>query len=84
VSGSAGVEKMNIYKVRRIIDWIRAQGKLPVDVYGQVLSVDELMGWFRLTECLTPGERLYMRQELAAMVEAELAFDELRLSELLP
>jgi hypothetical protein len=74
---------MNVYKVRNIIEWIRAQGRVPTDAYGQVLSVDELMGWFRLIKCLTPGEQLYMRKELAAMVEAELAFEELRLSELL-
>ena len=75
---------MNVYKVRSIIEWIRAQGKLPTDAYGQVLSVDDLMGWFGLIECLIPGEQLYMRKELAAMVEAELSLEELRLSELLP
>ena len=75
---------MNVYKVKSIIGWIRAQGKLPTDAYGQVLSVDDLMGWFGLIECLTTGEQLYMRRELAAMVEAELSLEELRLSELLP
>ena len=75
---------MTVYKVRCIIEWIRAQGKLPKDVYGQVLSVDDLMGWFGLIECLTPGEQLYMRKELVAMVEAELSLEELRLFELLP
>jgi hypothetical protein len=49
-----------------------------------MLSVDELMSWFRLDECLTPGEQLYMRKELSAMVEAELSLDELKSSELLP
>ena len=74
---------MNIYKVRRIIEWIRGQGRLPRDAYGQVLPVNDLMRWFGLADCLTPGEQLYMRQELAAMVEAELALEELRLSQML-
>jgi len=75
---------MNEYKIRSIIGWIRAQGKLPRDAYGQMLSVDDLMSWFRLDECLTPGEQLYMRKELAVMVEAELSLDELKSSGLLP
>ena len=79
-----GLPEMNEYKIRSIIGWIRAQGKLPRDAYGQMLSVDDLMSWFRLDECLTPGEQLYMRKELAVMVEAELSLDELKSSELLP
>jgi hypothetical protein len=75
---------MNVYKVRNIIDWIRAHGKLPTDAYGQVLSVDDLMGWFGLNGCLTAGEQLYIRKELAAMTEAELALEKIKLSELLP
>lgn len=75
---------MNVYKVRNIIEWIRAQGKLPTDAYGQVLSVDDLMGWFGLNGCLNGGEQLYIRRELEAMIEAELAVEEMKLSELLP
>ena len=84
MSGSAEVEKMNVYKVRKIIEWIRTQGKLPKDAYGQVLSVDDLMGWFGLNGCLTGDEQLYIRNELAAMIEAELALEEIKLSVLLP
>ena len=72
---------MNVYKVRSIIELVRSQGKLPTDAYGQVLSVDDLMGWFGLTERLTAGEQLYMRKELAAMVEAELAVERLKQAE---
>jgi len=75
---------MNAYKIRSIVEWIRAKGRLPTDAYGQVLSVDDLMGWFGLDECLTPGEQLYMRKQLVAMVEAESSLDELKSSELLP
>jgi hypothetical protein len=84
VSGSTGIAEMNVYKARKIIEWIRAQGKLPKDAYGQVLSVDDLMGWFGLNGWLTGGEQLYIRNELAAMIEAELALEEIKLSELLP
>ncbi len=68
---------MNIYKLRKIIDLIRRQGKLPTDQFGQILPVDDLMGWFGLTECLTRAEQLGMKKELAAMVEAELAAERL-------
>jgi hypothetical protein len=77
-SGSSGVVKMNIYKLRKIMDWIRGQGKLPTDEFGQILSVDDLMGWFGLSECLTRSERLCIKKELAAMVEAELSVERLR------
>jgi len=75
---------MNVYKMRNIIEWIRAQGKLPTDEYGQMLSVDDLMGWFGLNGCLTGGEQLYIRRELEAMIQAELALEEMKLSELVP
>ena len=69
---------MNIYKLRKIIDWIRRQGKLPTDEFGQILSVDDLMGWFGLTEYLTRAEQLAVRKELTAMVEADLAMQRLK------
>jgi hypothetical protein len=72
---------MNIYKVRKIIELIRRQGKLPKDAYGQMLSIDELIGWFSLNECLTVGEKSYVGRELAAMIEAELTMDKLKESE---
>ena len=33
---------MNECKIRRILEWIRSQGKLPTDAYGQILSVNDL------------------------------------------
>ena len=72
---------MNLYKLRKIIDWICSQGKLPTDEFGQILSVDDLMGWFGLTECLTRGEQLAVRKEFVKLVEAELAGEKLRLLE---
>ena len=72
---------MNIYKIKNIIESIRRQGKLPKDAYGQILSIDELIGWFGLNECLTLGEQSYIEKELAAMIEAELMMDKLKESE---
>jgi hypothetical protein len=69
---------MNIYKLRKIIELIRSHGKLPTDEFGQILSVEELMGWFGLKECLTRWEQLHIEKELAALVEAEIAVERLR------
>jgi len=77
-SGLTGVVKMNINKLRKIIDWMRSQGKFPTDEFGQILSVDDLMGWFGLTECLTRAEQLCIRKELAALIEAELFVEKLK------
>ena len=69
---------MNIYKLRKIIDWIRRQGRLPTDEFGQILSVDDLMGWFGLTGLLTKHEKVCIRKELTSMVEAELVVERLK------
>ena len=65
------VVRTNVFKPRKIMDWIRSQGRLPTDEFGQILSVDDLMGWFGLNECLTVDEQLYMERELKGIIEAE-------------
>ena len=65
------VDRTNVYKLRKIMDWIRNQGRLPTDEFGQILSVDDLMGWFGLSECLTMDEQLYIERELKGIIEAE-------------
>ena len=65
------VVRINVYKLRKIIDWIRNQGRLPTDEFGQILSVDDLMGWFGLNECLTVDEQLCIERELKGIIEAE-------------
>ena len=65
------VIRTNVYKLRKIMDWIRNQGRLPTDEFGQILSVDDLMGWFGLNECLTVDEQLYIERELKGIIEAE-------------
>ena len=59
------------------MDWIRSQGKLPTDQFGEILPIDDLMGWFGLTDCLTIDEQLYIERELKSMIEAESAIAEL-------
>jgi len=70
--------KMSIYKLRKIMDCIRNQGKLPTDEFGQILPVDDLMGWFGLSECLTIDEQSYIEIELKGIIEAELAVEKIK------
>ena len=70
--------KMNVYKLRRIMDWIRNQGRLPTDEFGQILPVDDLMGWFGLNDCLTIEEQPYIERELNGIIEAELAMEKIK------
>ena len=65
------VVRTNVYKLRKIMDWIRSQGRLPTDEFGQILPVDDLMGWFGLNERLTVDEQLYIERELKGIIEAE-------------
>ena len=74
---------MNAHALRYVLDFIRGQGKLPTDQFGQILPTDELLAWFGLSECLTPGEQSCVEKELAAMVEAERSIERLKQLELL-
>jgi len=78
----AGDEKMNKYKIKYLTHHIQSLGRLPTDQWGQVLSADELMGWFDLDKYLNEYEKACMKMELAAMVEAELFMDRFRLKAL--
>ena len=72
---------VNLYKIRYVLDFIRRQGKLPTDEYGQVLSASDLLGWFGLKECLNMDELSYIEEELVGMIEAEIAVERLRQSD---
>ena len=65
------VVRTNVYKLRKIVDWIRSQGRLPTDQFGQILPVYDLMGWFGLSDCLTIDEQLYIERELKGIIEAD-------------
>jgi len=57
--------------IHEIAKHIKNNGKLPVDRWGQILEVDDLMVWFGLNEKLTDEEQEQMKIELAVMVETE-------------
>jgi len=72
---------VNLYKIRYVLDFIRRQGKLPTDEYGQILSATDLLGWFGLKECLSTEELSYIEEELVGMVEAEMTLERLKQSQ---
>ena len=72
---------MSEQKIRSILEFIRGRGRLPTDQFGEVLAVDDLVGWFGLDACLSGEELRCLRRELAAMAEIQGALDELRISE---
>jgi hypothetical protein len=73
--------RMNKHKIWKIVDFIRSQGKLPTDQFGQILSVDDLLAWFGLDECLSSYEQRCVKEELAALAEAQLALEKIRMAE---
>lgn len=72
---------VNLYKIRYVLDFIRRQGKLPTNEYGQILSASDLLGWFELKECLSTDELSYIEEELVGMIEAEIAVERLKQSQ---
>ena len=72
---------INLHKIRGVLDFIRRQGKLPTDQFGQILSTDNILGWFNLRECLTLDEQTYIEEELTGMIEAQNALERLKMSE---
>ena len=72
---------VNLYKIRYVLDFIRRQGKLPTDEYGQMLSASDLLVWFGLKECLNMAELSYIEEELVGMIEAEIAVERLKQAE---
>ena len=72
---------MNRHKIWNIVDLIRRQGKLPTDQFGQILPVDDLFVWFGLDEYLSRYEQRCVKQELAALAEAQLAVENIMMAE---
>ena len=69
---------VNLYKIRHVLDFIRRQGRLPTDAYGQFLSAHDMVAWFGLKDCLTREELSYIEEELVGLIEAERAVERLR------
>ncbi|MBN2590801.1 MAG: hypothetical protein JXA96_13135 [Sedimentisphaerales bacterium] len=70
---------MNKHKLRQITNYIQGFGRLPTDQWGQVLSIDQLMTYFGLDDCLDSYEQAFMKMEFAAMIEADQFMDRFRL-----
>jgi len=81
MSDSAGVDKVNKHKIWEIVDFIRSQGELPTDQFGQILPVDDLLAWFGLNEYLSRYEQRCVKEELAALADAQLALEKIRMAE---
>ena len=72
---------MNIYKKRRIIEHIHKKGRLPTDQFGQILSPEELLVWFKLDGPLSEYEQAVIKVELMGMIEAETLMDKRKMDE---
>jgi len=72
---------MNVYKKRDIVKYIRKQGRLPTDQFGQILSPEELLAWFKLDECLSEYEQAVIKVELMQLIEAETIMDKRKMDE---
>ena len=72
---------MNIYKKKRIIDHIQKKGRLPTDQFGQILSPEELLAWFKLDERLSEYEQAVIKVELMQLIEAETIMDKRKMDE---
>jgi len=62
---------MNTYKLRALMDFIKKQGQLPADEFGNVLCSDDLIVWYGLNDLLSVEEQRLMKKELAQLAEAE-------------
>ena len=72
---------MNRHKLRDIVDFVRRQGSLPTDQFGQILGPDDLLMWFGLDACLSRYEQARVKMELAALAEAQTAVDRIKMAE---
>ena len=68
---------MNWHTIRNIVNHIKKQGRLPVDPYGQYLSVDAMVDWFDLRSRLNPVELRHIKKELTSLIDAEMLLVEL-------
>ena len=69
---------MNPYKLRALIDHIRGHGRLPRDQFDDVLEPNDLLVWFGLSDLLTLDEQRLVKEDLAALADAEAFMDRLR------
>ena len=70
---------MDWCKQTEIIEFIRSQGRLPVDGTDRVLSPEEVLAWFGFDKLLTQREQKEMKKEICEMAEAQALSERLRL-----
>jgi hypothetical protein len=69
---------MNPYKLRAIVDHVRARGRLPTDDFGQILSPADLLVWYELERAVDVEEQREVKRELVLLTEAQELADRLR------
>ena len=69
---------MNQHKLRAILEFVRRQGPLPTDQFGQVLGTKDLLEWFGLAGVLSSEERVCVGRELTMMREAQALVERLQ------
>ena len=69
---------MNEHKLRAIVEFVRRQGPLPTDQFGQILDAWDLLEWFGLAGALAPEDRAYVLRQLAMMREAQVFIERLQ------
>lgn len=69
---------MNIYTKRAVIDYILKNGQLPVDQFGNLRPLDDIMVLYGLNDVLDPEEQRWIKRELVAIAEAQAVVDRLR------
>ena len=55
---------MNPYKLKAIVEYIRRQGRLPEDQFGNVLPPADILVLCGLNDLLSVGEQRMVRREL--------------------
>ena len=68
---------MNPYKLRALLDFVSQERAA---AGADIKDVDEAVAWFGLDRLLSPPELRVVKEELAAVLEAETFIDRLRLS----
>lgn len=71
-------KKINYARVNAMLIIIKGK-ELPRDRWGQILSYQDLIGWYGLHEKLEPEELKIMKEKLADLVEIQNAIEMLEL-----
>jgi hypothetical protein len=69
---------MNPYTLKAIVEYIRGRGRLPADQWGNLLPVDDMLVLLGLSDLLTLDEQRLVKNELAAMAQAQAVIDQLK------